>query len=931
MALQESIPTAEIERRAKDFLAQGKFRKARDEFKVLSKLDKARYLPFLIEANKGLMLEMLSKGLKSEAEQVLSYLKTITTPEQWKGIQLSFACACAGDSDAAADPLALLVSNVSADASQRRNLADKIILGGSARLSPDLPASEGLCRDAMAVRKGLEAISSRDFTGALDAIRPLAHDSVFSHWKLFIKGLAAFHTGDFQKANRFFEALPPHTAPCAGARPYVHLGSLPDATGGVRKADAAQIPGVLSLLGIGHLKDTLIEADGKWMARHHAAAFQLLKVRLGDFPSEGNDWKGVLSQFCFNSIPHMSHDEGGRMMRWLEDAAYGRQARSAVERMMFARMSCLCWGQREDPSETLDLWAEFIEMHGRIHGNDPIWTSEAYLWLGGHFAEADRGGATPFGLPFGRRRDSMYDAERAIESLEKSAELNPANLEAHLALCGVFKKLKRKADLNRWRDVMSGRFPGEKSVLIEAGCGCIDRRAYVKGIEYLERAMHLDRLDARIPNLLIKARLFQARQYAAKGNIDKARLTMGDCEELLIATPGSRNYLRARWVFHVQEALLEADTGNKAESQAALDLAFQHSPFPAAVSFFAEANPPGASSPKWFKVKPEWRALLSENFTVAQAFVLLEILYFLREENPEAEALEIMAGLLEPFLKKLQPAFQARADLVRLMGLIEDFQSLDKILGECVSQGRKLDPGDPLFQIYDLRRHDQVQPYNVVFDELQKMLAVAQRRQDEKAIRLIQEEIQEIPPRARHTNPYPYPDPDPQGVASPVLDPSDQEDLEDDDFEDGPFNGNGAKGSLSMPPLPPFLQGDFLSLYFEMNATLPAQIKLPEEPGIEMIVIAMTTLGTLCHLPDEGLEKAAASLPATMPAGLPLKLVKAIRFWRSTGQFGHVVNPGSTLPPAKNGVPPRKPLKGAKEPPKANPPPAADPNQLNLF
>ena len=56
-----------LEKQAREYLAAGRWRKARDEFKVLVKKDRVRFLPLLIEANMGLAREMLGKGLVSEA------------------------------------------------------------------------------------------------------------------------------------------------------------------------------------------------------------------------------------------------------------------------------------------------------------------------------------------------------------------------------------------------------------------------------------------------------------------------------------------------------------------------------------------------------------------------------------------------------------------------------------------------------------------------------------------------------------------------------------------------------------------------------------------------------------------------------------------------------------------------------------------------
>ncbi|MEI7924470.1 MAG: hypothetical protein WCJ40_21390, partial [Planctomycetota bacterium] len=76
------------ERVARDLLASGRFRKARDEFKVLCKADRQKYLPLLVEANVGLAREMLGKNMVEEARQVLVYLKTIARPEQLRVLEL---------------------------------------------------------------------------------------------------------------------------------------------------------------------------------------------------------------------------------------------------------------------------------------------------------------------------------------------------------------------------------------------------------------------------------------------------------------------------------------------------------------------------------------------------------------------------------------------------------------------------------------------------------------------------------------------------------------------------------------------------------------------------------------------------------------------------------------------------------------------------
>src|SRR4051794_11126431 len=79
---------AGMEQQAHTELAARRFRKARDLFKLLCKEDRAKYLPGLIAANRGLAEELMAKGQVSEAEQVIAYLKTIAPPGELLGMDL---------------------------------------------------------------------------------------------------------------------------------------------------------------------------------------------------------------------------------------------------------------------------------------------------------------------------------------------------------------------------------------------------------------------------------------------------------------------------------------------------------------------------------------------------------------------------------------------------------------------------------------------------------------------------------------------------------------------------------------------------------------------------------------------------------------------------------------------------------------------------
>jgi hypothetical protein len=74
--------------RVRELLAQAKWRKAREEAKLLVKQDRARFLPLLVEANFGLAREMIAKGLLDEARQVVAYLATLIPAAQLRALAL---------------------------------------------------------------------------------------------------------------------------------------------------------------------------------------------------------------------------------------------------------------------------------------------------------------------------------------------------------------------------------------------------------------------------------------------------------------------------------------------------------------------------------------------------------------------------------------------------------------------------------------------------------------------------------------------------------------------------------------------------------------------------------------------------------------------------------------------------------------------------
>lgn len=67
-----------IEQDARNNLAKGKFRLAKDGFNDLCKIDKEKYLPELLEYYYGMANEMIQNGQLSDAAQIANNIKALT-------------------------------------------------------------------------------------------------------------------------------------------------------------------------------------------------------------------------------------------------------------------------------------------------------------------------------------------------------------------------------------------------------------------------------------------------------------------------------------------------------------------------------------------------------------------------------------------------------------------------------------------------------------------------------------------------------------------------------------------------------------------------------------------------------------------------------------------------------------------------------------
>ncbi len=878
-----SSAVAAAEQRMRTLLAQGKWRQARNDLKALLKTDRARFLPLLVEANLGLARQMLSAGQDAQARQVFAYLATLVPPEQLRAFEAGLA-GTAGTAGHSGPPpgesiAALADSSVARSEPERMRLADQVVLAFEP-VSAAEPAQARLADEARAIHEALHAWSRREWSAVSEILRRVPHRSPFSHWVIFVKGIMGFHTGEAERAAKLLQGLPAGSAPAKAAQAYLWL--LARAAGGepaspaessAPTAEATQAA-VCRLIGAGDVSAVLIRADRHWRGGKHVESYRAVRDDLGPFPSAGLDWPGVLSEFYFKAPHGMAEAEWVKFLRFFADLIGRDRLKNEAERMLAHRLSSLMGQAIAPPDELRAGWEAFLRVHQAVHGANPHLASLGYGWLGERLSMVCRSRGFFAGPP------QMRDPGGAVEMLRRSIELDPANLAAHLKLCDVYGALKKHSERNRLLDEMTARFADEKHVLVRAAEGCIERKAFGKGLGYLARARQLDQLDPRIPELTVAGLCAQARQQFQQRRPEKAQQTLAQAEPWLTDKPD--DFRRGRWTVLVRHGLMERRWANPEQAEALLARARALAPHPAAMLLFAHLTDRENSKPYFGETGflEELKATLRGAPRLAEIGWLLRLLEQWQDENGETRMHFEEKVIREAIPRALSQPF-TRAEAAEVIERARDRADFARPLQQLVKKLLRADSLDPQARLWRL---DLSGPWNSEpakdRAELQSIVDEATRRRDDPSLRKARQMLRDL------DLPPPMPNPFGPELAGPELD-DEEDDHEEDDFE----HGGGP-----LPDLPPEMEEEFAELLEAMRVAPESALrdlrKTAQRQGVPDFIF-------------DTLIAAAKGKPLPVPPSGPPKF----------------------SPPAPKPLPPSAPMSK----PAAPKPPVSDPDQLNLF
>ena len=741
----------------------GHFRKARDLYKQLCKEDGAKYLPGLIEANRRLARQLSEKGQVAEAQQVIAYLRTIAPASDLLCIDLDLALSGRDWARAFSGALEILNSGGAAlEVAQRSLVADALVLAfpNLEECASQIP--EPFRGELAAVLGGLRGVSESAFEQVQELIRPVPRQSIFGHWKMLIKGMVSFYSGDAVKAVALFGQLPPGTTPSSVALSFgLFLGEpFPSE---IEECDAA-LASACQLAGLAAVVPALSSANQFWLKGRFAESYRQLKGVPG-FPSESLDLLGTLSSFYFKACASFVRDQYwnyiGEFDRMVCAPGFG--ANPIEARMIFRMLGVEALRDFEHaPFE--QLWRAYLKWTPKDDPLKPKMASLIFERVGAAYAQPCED------LYDYEPGEALLDGSQAIVLLKESIESDRSNLSAHFKLLDLYETLGQTANRNRLLDAMTRSFPQEKGVLLRAGRECLGRKVWVKGLGYLESAHELDRIDPAILQELVKGLTGMACQHYEKGALEKGRQSF--VRAMAHGLENKADFDRGLAFMQSRQAVLEKIYGDAAAGESLLEAARRAGVAPAVLELFVhcyfrifgskdkkKASSLGGLGTGTLPTQPSERKELYLVFK------------YIRNREPGLDLKEetkFVRKCLVPAAEELFSEDEAAA----LIGLMSGDVAFKGVLKRLLDAAFNRDPLSPRFRFLALNGFagGRVRPDQV--EELQAILAEAIRRSDMDSVRLAENALNSVPRGI-----------DPESFASPVE--ADDEDFED--FEEGGF------------------------------------------------------------------------------------------------------------------------------------------------
>ena len=565
-----------LEKKARTDLESGRYRKAKDGFKELYALNKEKYLTPLLDCYKGMVRQMVENGQTEEAKIVLEHIKTLVPNFDADSLSTQIKIKKSDNDTAVIEYINCIV--------QKKNDLRKEEFVKAADLMVtafcDFPVLEAerpeLNNELCAVKKAMEQISEEKFDDALESVRNIKRISIFAHWKLFIKGIAAFYTKDDTKCRASFKMLPANSVPYSAAQSFLFIMDW-NMFQNIEKGYNTISRNACKLTGLDKYAVTIPKAEYLWKKGRYKESYTHISSNHSGFASGVEILNANLATFFYNSVFNIPESFADGYFDTL--GAIHEYDNNSHKALLFSRIVANFLEEDAPDDDLVGWWMTFLENYRKVHGQNNKLNALVFAHLGKMFSVIEEPDELSF-LYTDKEVGVIRNKELAIKYLEKSIMHNGSDKDVYLSLLKVYELTKDKSKLNKLMDTMIKQFPEDKEVLVNTGEACIKRKVFFKGVKYLEKALSLDSLDSNTKKLLIIGYLNQSISNYKKGKSAAGSETL--VKAINLGLPSSLDFSVGHPFIYARWAALEFAFGDKEKGDELLAraLTINHADFP---------------------------------------------------------------------------------------------------------------------------------------------------------------------------------------------------------------------------------------------------------------------------------------------------------------------------------------------------------------
>ncbi len=517
----DSSQVEEIAKKAYALFSNGKVREARDLFKSLVKIDSTRFLPDLVKCYHVQADHFIASGREKDALSILEHVATITKNTQLKEENDRRLFSLAAKNPEKAGPFAEAVNMMASGTEGRTQKEIDFAVDTLVTAFENIPFLEQQApvhhAELTSVVEAIRLVCAEDYLSVAQKLRIISIDSIFSQWKLLIKGMMAFYSCDDVKANEAFSRIRKGTVPYHASRWYC---TLLDGNYTANSLPEGQHQSVLRRLcdisGFSNMADTIPRADYLWHVHRYRDSYRHVRDTLKNFPMNGANEIGLLTEFYFTAPFSLPEKECYKYISHFISNGQRGGHEDIREDCLVGHMFMLHAMEFSDDNTVFNSGTRYLSLYRDAYGPNPQIEARVMYRLGMLFSrEMNNDGM--FGM-YGKSRSIVRNLDYAIRCLKKCIELDKEDCNAAFALLNLYRMTRQKREANSLLKELETRFPDNKAILLLAANNAAKLKSPQKYIKILEKLKTIDPLDMDIRTSLSCAFIDAARQSLSRSD-----------------------------------------------------------------------------------------------------------------------------------------------------------------------------------------------------------------------------------------------------------------------------------------------------------------------------------------------------------------------------------------------------------------------------